>query len=149
LATITGKAIDGIRMSKEAFANYDKIINEVKQEQGYGNHQMDEIVIHINDHKDQYPNFDDFAHQKVAYKYGAYVGNPAIAGLFRILGETGQFVYYSADDITRRIIPGGEKQGMYQPYGFLNENGGLIDSRNDINNVINGARGMKFDITNE
>ena len=83
------------------------------------------------------------------YFRAAHEGNPAIAGLFRVLGETGQFVYYSADDITRRIIPGGEKQGMYKPYGFLNENGGLIDSRNDIRNVINGARGMKFGITNE
>ena len=82
------------------------------------------------------------------YFRAAYVGNPAIAGLFRVLGETGQFVYYSADDITRRIIPGGEKQGMYQPYGFETR-GGLKDSRDDINNVINGARGMKFDITNE
>ena len=82
------------------------------------------------------------------YFRAAYVGNLAIAGLFRVLGETGQFVYYSADDITRRIIPGGESQGMYQPYGFETR-GGFKDSRDDIMNVVNGAQGMKFGITNE
>ena len=74
------------------------------------------------------------------YFRAAYVGNPVIAGLSRVLGETGQFVYYSADDITRRIIPGGEKQGMYQPYGFSDKvPGGFKDSLQDIKNVIDGA----------
>ena len=86
------------------------------------------------------PNFDEFSHQKAAYEYGAYVDNPAIAALFRTAGEAGQFVYYSADDLTKRILPGGEKQGMYQPYGFSDDApGGFKDSIQDIKNVIDGA----------
>ena len=136
----TARGVIGVGMSKDAFANYDKVIEEVKISQGYGNHQMDKIREYIDDNLDEYPNFDEFSHQKAAYKYGAYVDNPAIAALFRTAGETGQFVYYSADDLTKRILPGGEKQGMYQPYGFSDDApGGFKDSIQDIKNVIDGA----------
>jgi hypothetical protein len=139
----TARGVIGIGMSKDAFANYDKVIEEVKISQGYGNHQMDEIISHIEKNLDKYPNFDEFTHQKAAYKYGAYVDNPAIAALFRTAGEAGQFVYYSADDLTRRIVAGGEKQGMYQPYG-LKSPGGIYDSMRDIENVAKGAQGQVF-----
>ena len=45
--------------------------------------------------------------------------------------------------------PGGEKQGMYQPYGFSDDNGGLIDSANDIMNVIRGAQGIQPNFVDE
>jgi len=123
--------IGAFTMSAEAFKNHDDIKKEYKAKgdpHGY-----------VND-----PRYDDNAHEKAAYKYGEYVKNPAIAGLFRGVGEIGQFFYYTGDDLARRLVPGGENKGMYQPYKFSPHNGGIIDSWNDTSNVIDGARGGTF-----
>ena len=79
------------------------------------------------------------AHERAAEAYGNYVGNPISGGIIRIVGETGQFFIYTTQDIYNRIVNG--KPGPYQPYKFSEENGGLLDSLNDILNVINGANG--------
>ena len=78
------------------------------------------------------------AHEMAAEAYGNYVGNPISGGIIRIVGETGQFFIYTTQDIYNRIVNG--KPGPYQPYCW-SCNGGLVDSFNDILNVINGANG--------
>ena len=77
------------------------------------------------------------AHELAAEAYGNYVGSSLVGGAMRLLGETGQFFMYTGQDIYSRIAHG--KPGPYQPYKFSSNNGGLIDSYNDIMNVVRGA----------
>ena len=86
----------------------------------------------------EYSSDPDLAHRQSAEAYGNYVGNPISGGIIRIVGETGQFFIYTTQDIYNRIVNG--KPGPYQPYCW-SCNGGLVDSFNDILNVINGANG--------
>jgi len=84
-------------------------------------------------------NKNEDYHEIAAKEYGKYVGDPGYAGLFKFFGEIFQFVYYTGDDIVRRIVPGGEKKGKYQPYLLDKEKGGLKDSARDIRNAEEGA----------
>ena len=78
-------------------------------------------------------------HEQSAEAYGNYVNSALVGSIIRTLGETGQFFMYTAQDIYSRIKDG--KPGPYQPYKWSSENGGLIDSYNDMMNVVNGANG--------
>ena len=82
-------------------------------------------------------NAKPYAHEKSAEQYGKYVGDPIVAGTVRAIGEVGQFFYYTGDDLFSLVTTG--KHGDYQPYRVKHENGGLLDSIDDIQNVINGA----------
>ena len=89
------RGIDGIAISKTAFKNYDDVIKEVNKQYQLRNEHKDIALQIIRENPQDYQNFDEFAHEKVAEQYGSYVGNPFIAALFRAGGETGQFFYYS------------------------------------------------------
>ncbi|MFT6332815.1 MAG: hypothetical protein ACJAW3_001163, partial [Lentimonas sp.] len=114
------------KISKEAFENNDEIIAKYKD--------SDNELGYLKD-----PKFKPYAHEESAEKWGNYVGDAEVSGVIRTAGEVGQFFYYTGDDIFNLVSSG--KHGSYQPYKFSDQNGGLIDSRNDVQNVINGANG--------
>jgi len=94
----------------------------------------------IRKHNLKTSNSEEEYHKKAAQDFGKYVGDPVYGGVSKAVIEIFQFLYYSADDLTRRVVPGGKKKGKYQPYLFKKENGGIKDSIQDIKNVAEGAK---------
>ena len=92
------------------------------------------------------PEFDQYIHERIAQDYGNYVKNPAIAGLFRGVGEIGQLIQYSIIydqnhpnnwkyDPLGRYDP--SKKGIAPLYGGIEY---LKDIPFDIKNTIDGAQ---------
>ena len=82
--------------------------------------------------------YNPMAHEDAARAYGKYVGNRFVAGSARTLSEfLYQFPKYTVKDIWSRITTG--RPGPYQPYLWSDENGGILDSVDDIMNTIEGA----------
>ena len=75
-----------------------------------------------------------YSHQQSNIHYQEHVGNGLISGVARAASEIlYQFPVYTADDVIRRIVPGGKKEGDYQPYNLMPDaSGGIIDSFEDI-----------------
>jgi len=123
--------IGAFTMSAEAFEKYDKILDKYE---GNINKAM------------QDPEFDRYIHERVAQNYGEYVKNPAIAGLFRGIGEIGQLIQYSI------IYDQNHKSNWkYDPLNRYNPNKGgipplfggieyLKDIPFDIRNTVEGAQ---------
>ena len=83
---------------------------------------------------------DPLSHQKAAESAGNEIGDPDIAAAVRTMSEfLYQFPMYSYQDIESLLTTG--EHGQYQPYMFSEENGGILDSINDIENTVNGASG--------
>jgi hypothetical protein len=81
---------------------------------------------------------DPLSHQKAAETAGNEIGDPDIAAAARTMSEfLYQFPMYSYQDIESLLTTG--EHGQYQPYIFSEENGGILDSINDIENTVNGA----------
>jgi len=96
----------------------------------------------INEAKKKHNGAEAY-HNEASYNYGYQIGSPVWCGIFKTGAEIGQFIYFSLDDITRRVMPGGKKKGKYQPYKYSYENGGIKDSMSDIRYCIKGAQAKK------
>ena len=80
------------------------------------------------------PYYNEYSHQHANIHFSEHVGNGAISGSARAASEfLYQFPVYTAEDLIRRTVPGGEPYGKYQPYSFSpNASGGIFDSFEDI-----------------
>jgi len=81
---------------------------------------------------------DPLAHERVAYAYGAYVGNAPLAGAMRTAGEVGQFIGYGTETIVNSL--GGNIDilpGEYNP--FASEY--IADAVHDVEVTVSGANG--------
>ena len=88
-------------------------------------------------------DIDPYAHEKAAWEYGNYVGNPFVAAIERSASEfIYQFPMYTYQDLYSRYKTG--EKGKYQPY-LWNAPGGIRDSFYDIKNTIQGANGVPLD----
>jgi hypothetical protein len=84
-------------------------------------------------------NYNPSAHEDAARNYGAYVGNPIVAGSARAISEfLYQFPKYTIEDALSRLSTG--EPGKYQPYRWSHANGGILDSMQDIRNTMEGAQ---------
>ena len=89
---------------------------------------------------------DAYSHEKAAWDYGNYVGNPYVAGAARTFSEfLYQFPVYTAEDVYSRVVDG--TPGTYQPY-TLDGPGGILDSFSDIQNTIDGANNIPMSLGN-
>ncbi|NEP11334.1 MAG: DUF4114 domain-containing protein [Symploca sp. SIO2C1] len=87
-----------------------------------------------NDEKDPQDR-ERLGHERAAYEFGRYIGNPYIAGLLRSLGEVGQIFQYG---IYEPIILGKERE--YWPFPLSwNLPGGGEDALGDIEISIRAA----------
>ena len=80
---------------------------------------------------------DPLSYQKAAEAAGNEIGDPDIAAARTMSEFLYQFPMYSYQDIESLLTTG--EHGQYQPYIFSEENGGILDSINDIENTVNGA----------
>jgi len=86
-------------------------------------------------------SIDAFAHERSAYQYGEYVGNPHVVRAMRTAGETGQFLGYGLETVSDYIgfdvdiLP-----GSYNPFSIEY----LSDAAFDVQITVDGARGSDF-----
>ncbi len=111
-----------------------------------------------------YPdNYNPYAHEQVAYEWGKYVGNPAIAFLFRGTGEgviqpIQYGTIYNQQEFSRSMYDpfgqyhpanGGYAPDKYGTEGSMSGTGYWKDSWQDTLNVLYGAQGKTFIPPNE
>ena len=86
-------------------------------------------------------SIDAFAHERSAYQYGEYVGNPHVVRAMRIAGETGQFLRYGLETVSDYIgFDVDILLGSYNPFSIEY----LSDAAFDVQITVDGARGSDF-----
>ena len=84
--------------------------------------------------------YNKYSHQQSNIHYQETVGNGLISGVARAASEfLYQFPMYTVEDVGKRVVPGGDPKGKYQPYNPMpGARGGILDSFEDIG-ISSGA----------